>query len=254
VSSAPSSSPADPAQPGPPIFQSTRCADQYDADRFGGSFGRELEALEVALYTDLIGTDARAVLDVGAGTGKLSLEWLRQGRQVTSADFSRQMLDVTRRKAAQDGLAARPVVADIHALCFRDAGFDCAASSRVLMHVGNWRQAIGELCRVSRSAVVLDFPPTISAAGADAWRKRRFPGRQGEFREAYQTFSVQEVVRELRRNGFTVTRVNRGFFLPIAWHRKLDRPAWSRRIERGLAVCGLVSLFGAPVTVRAVRR
>ena len=248
-----SRSPADPSEPGPPIFQTTRCADQYDDDRFGGGFGRELQSLELALYTDLIGT-SRQVLDVGAGTGKLSLGWLRDGRRVTSADFSRQMLDVTRRKAAQEGLSARPVVADIHALCFRDAAFECTASSRVLMHVGDWRQAIRELCRVSRNAVVLDFPPTVSAAGADAWRKRRSPGRQGEFREAYQTFTVREVTRELQRNGFTVTRVNRGFFLPVAWHRKLDRPSWSRQIEGVLALCGLVRLFGAPVTLRAVRR
>jgi ubiquinone/menaquinone biosynthesis C-methylase UbiE len=253
VSFASSGPPADPARPGPPIFQTTRCADQYDDDRFGGSFGRELQNLELTLYTGLIGT-SRQVLDVGAGTGKLSLGWLRDGRAVTSADFSRQMLEVTRRKAAQEGLSARPVVADIHALCFRDAAFECTASSRVLMHVRDWQQAIRELCRVSRSAVVLDFPPTVSAAGADAWRKRRAPGRQGEFREAYQTFTLREVTRELQRNGFTVTRVNRGFFLPVAWHRKLDRPAWSRWIEKAVGLCGLVRLFGAPVTLRAVRR
>jgi ubiquinone/menaquinone biosynthesis C-methylase UbiE len=235
------------------VFRTSHCADQYDDDRFGGGFGHELQALEFALYSRLIG-DTRQVLDVGAGTGKLSLAWLRAGRRVISADFSRAMLQVTRRKAAEEGLPARPIVADVQALCFRGGAFDCAVSSRVLMHVGDWRKAIAELCRVSRSAVVLDFPPTASAAGADAWWKRHFPGRQAEFREAYQTFRVGAVARELRRNDFEVTLVHRGFLLPLAWHRKLDRPAWSRWIERGLRACGLVRLFGAPVTLRAVRR
>ena len=164
------------------------------------------------------------------------------------------MLQTTRRKAAEAGLPVRPVVADLHSLCFRDGQFDCAVSSRVLMHVGDWRKAIAELCRVSRSTVVLDFPPTRSAAGADAWWKRRFPGRQAEFREAYQTFSVGAVAAELGHSGFEVTLVHRGFLLPLAWHRKLDRPTWSRWIEGGFRACGLVRLFGAPVTLRAVRR
>src|SRR5206468_11373849 len=80
------------------VCHDTQCAADYDADRFGGAFGRYLEEQEVRLFEELVGADARRILDAGAGTGKLSIRFLRDGRDVVSADFSQAMARVAREK------------------------------------------------------------------------------------------------------------------------------------------------------------
>lgn len=238
---------------GDSLFRQAHCAEQYDVDRFGGGFGRFLEEREIELFSDLARGQAE-VLDAGAGTGKLALAMLRQGRKVTAADFSHEMLKVAREKAVDSALPGRFAVTDAQALCFKDEAFEGVVSSRMLMHLSDWRAAVAELCRVSRSAVILDFPPRLSAAGIDAGLKHLIPKRRNEFRTPYHTFYVGQLTTELTKQGFAVTDVRRGYLLPVAWHRRLDRPAWSARIEAIIAATGLTRLFGAPVTVRAVRQ
>jgi 2-polyprenyl-3-methyl-5-hydroxy-6-metoxy-1,4-benzoquinol methylase len=238
-----------PAAAAPSPFSRKDAAEQYDADRFGGAFGSYLERQEVEVFTRLIGAHD-AILDAGAGTGKLSLPWLREGRDVTSVDRSRAMLAQAARKAAAAGLRTRLVVADVQALSFPDRAFPCTVSSRVLMHVADWRRAVAELCRVTARLLVIDFPATASAAGLDAALKRRLP-RWGPPRLAYQTFRPGEVRAELAHQGFRVTETQRAFLLPVRLHRWLDRPDQSRTLESTAARLGLTRLVGSHVTVRA---
>jgi hypothetical protein len=71
--------------------------------------------------------------------------------------------------------------------------------------------------------------------------------------QSYRTFAPGEVVSALERRGFRVVETKRSFLLPVLFHRRLDRPGVSERIEALLARVGLTSLFGAPVTLKAVR-
>lgn len=235
------------------VFHDTQCAADYDADRFGGAFGRYLEEQEVRLFEELVGAEARSILDAGAGTGKLSIRFLRDGRDVVSADFSQAMARVAREKVSSEGLPARFAITDVQRLCFRAGSFDSTVCSRVLMHVDDWRSGVAELCRVTRNTVVLDFPPRFSAAGVDALRKRLFRGRFGAYRQPYRTLAVGAVIKELAVHGFRVVDRRGTFVLPLAWHRKLDRPELSRRIEGVLAMLGLSRWLGAPATFKAVR-
>jgi hypothetical protein len=99
--------------------------------------------------------------------------------------------------------------------------------------------------------VVLDFPPAGSFAWVDGWlkrvAKRVFPSVR-----PYRTFRYSEVSEELLRNRFRVTEARRGFFLPIALHRRLDNVGLSLGLESVFEKLGLVHRFGAPVFVRAV--
>lgn len=228
-------------------------AREYDADRFGGRFGRFLEAREIALYLGLLDGDAGAILDAGAGTGKLSLPLLRDGRTVVAADFSLAMLSVAREKARRSGLAGAFAVADAHALCFRDRAFDCTVASRLLMHLPDWRAAVAELCRITRRTLIFDFPARLSFARIEsAWRRVR-PAPDGAHR-AYATIDPAEITAELAGHGFTVERRVRGFFLPVRVHRWLDRPPLSERIEALFDLAGLTARFGSPITLKARRR
>lgn len=234
------------------VYRERWCAEDYDSDRFGGPFGRYLHDREVEAFDALIEARDGWILDAGAGTGKLSLTLARKLSRVVSVDSSAEMLAIARRKAQREALALKAVVCDVHQLCFPDKAFDCVICSRVLMHVADWEQAVSELCRVSRAGVVLDFPPSLSFAGLHG-PLRRLGTRFANQARGYRVFRIGKVIHELERHGFEVVVVRKGFFLPIALHRWLDRPAVSLAVERLLAGLGLRTLFGAPVLLKASR-
>lgn len=226
-------------------------AEDYDQDRFGGTFGHLLQSSEVDLYLSLVGGPHEAVLDLGAGTGKLSLPLAERCRHVVSTDGSPEMIRITARKAREEGAGLNAVVCDAHDLCYGDRSFDCVVSSRLLMHLRDWRKAVSELCRVSRGMVVLDFPPLLSSSGPGALlRALRTPFMK---RQTYRVFWARSVTRELERNGFRVVAVERQWLLPIALHRMLNSPRLSLRMEKLFRRLGLIRALGAPVTVKAVR-
>lgn len=229
-------------------------AADYDRDRFGGGFGAGMEQDEVALYLRLLAGGRGPVLDAGCGTGKLSLPLLAGGREVVSIDFSARMLDQAQAKAGAAELGLCGLLADIQALSFRDRAFAVCVSSRALMHVPDWRRGLAELCRVTADLLIFDIPPTWSSSGLDAWRRRLEDRRPGGSGHPYRTFTAREVARELQLHGFEILERHRAFFLPVAFHRKVERPALSRRLELLFSTVGLTRLLGAPLTLKARRR
>ena len=56
------------------------------------------------LFLDLVGQFGEPVLDLGCGTGRIVLDYLRQGIDIDGLDNSPEMLDICRSKAAELGL------------------------------------------------------------------------------------------------------------------------------------------------------
>jgi demethylmenaquinone methyltransferase / 2-methoxy-6-polyprenyl-1,4-benzoquinol methylase len=102
------------------------------------------------------------VLDVGAGTGDLTREILRQssGSRVVAVDFTLPML--RRGKARIRQRQAAWVIADAHQLPFAAETFDAAASAFLLRNVASLNMALAEQHRVLKPAgrlVCLDTTP-----------------------------------------------------------------------------------------------
>ena len=231
-------------------YQTRAYAEVYDEDKFGASFGRYLQDREVETFLSLMVASDKKVLDVGAGTGKLSIPLILDSRQVVSADLSPEMLRIAGRNANHANVALRAIVTDAHHLCFDSGSFDCVVSSRMLMHLSDWRRGLSELCRVSNGGVIIEFPPLLSSNGLDSVLKRiRHLFSRGP--HPYKVYLVGSVTKELEKRNFRVVTLRRGFFLPTAFHRKLNHPGLSSGIEKVCRMLGLVSLLGAPVTVMA---
>ena len=228
-------------------------AEAFETMRFSGPIGRLLaETQEQIIASFLEPVRGRVILDVGTGTGRAAIALASRGGIVTGVDASAEMLAVAERRAADAGVAVTFTRGDAHGLAYPDRSFDAVVCLRVLMHTPDWRQSLGELCRVARDRVVFEYPALASAAALQAGM-RSVAHAFGARVEAYRVFSSRAVKAALDANGFRIVDTHRQFVLPIAVHKKLGSLAATERIERALSRAGLTGLAGSPVTIVAER-
>jgi SAM-dependent methyltransferase len=102
-----------------------RLASEYDAVRFGNSYGRFIDTQERAILAKLLPAGSEKILDLGCGTGRLV------GFATHGGDASIESLKF----AAQRHPDRIFVGADAAALPFRSMSFDAAFSFHLLMHL-----------------------------------------------------------------------------------------------------------------------
>jgi SAM-dependent methyltransferase len=225
----------------------------FDAARFGGPIGDLVAATQARVLANLIGTIRdREILDVGTGTGRAALLLARGGAHVTAVDASTEMLAVARRRASEEGSPVRFLVGDAHALDFPNRSFDVAVSLRVIMHTPQWRQCVGELCRVAERLVIVDYPSAHSFAALESIT-RRIAHAVGLKREPYRVFTDRTIAAVFAANGFRVRSMHRQFVLPIAFHKAIGSRRFTIAVETVLDRLGLLDLFGSPITLVAER-
>lgn len=157
---------------------------QVDVEFHAGraaSYDRDVAA-EYAVYDSLVldplleriaaATPGAAALDLGCGTGAVTLRLASHRFRVTALDHSPAMIDVARQKLAASGLdeAVDFRVAEITTLPFRDDSFDVVTCQRVLHHVPDIQTLMSEVRRVLRpngtfymSDSVTDTPRSLRA-------------------------------------------------------------------------------------------
>lgn len=87
----------------------------------------------------------QTVLDVGCGAGDIGERVVQAtGARVTAVDNSDRMVALARERGLEG------VVADVQALPFEDASFDCVFAAWLLYHVPDRRTALAECARVLR--------------------------------------------------------------------------------------------------------
>jgi SAM-dependent methyltransferase len=235
------------------VYADPAMAEAFDALRFSGPIGRLIaETQERVIASFLSPVAGRSILDVGTGTGRAALALALRGAHVTGVDASAEMLAVAERRAKAGELVVTFIQGDAHALTFPDRSFDAVICLRVLMHTPDWRQSLGELCRVARDRVVFDYPALSSAAALQAVT-RHVAHALGARVEAYRVFSDRAVQSVLAANGFRLVERHRQFVLPIALHKLLNSGAATERVERALSRAGLTKRLGSPVTAVAER-
>jgi ubiquinone/menaquinone biosynthesis C-methylase UbiE len=228
-------------------------ARSFEERRFGGPIGEYVAGTQARVLANMVGRiQDRPILDVGTGTGRAALLMARGGAQVTAVDASEQMLEVARRRAAEEHAQIRFARGDAHALQFDDKEFDVVICLRVLMHAPDWRQCLGELCRVAERLVIFDYPAAASVALLESLARRTVHAL-GARTEAYRVLSDRAIRQTLGRHGYRVRSVHRQFVMPIAFHRLVGSRRFTIRSEGILDRLGLLKRFGSPGTVVADR-
>ena len=221
------------------------------ARRFAGKVGRYFLDVQAATVLELLAPWPGArVLEVGGGHAQLAGPLVERGYRVTvtgSEEICRQRLDRSLPPGAFDF-----EVCDAARLPFPDRSFDVVVAVRLLTHLDAWRKALAEMCRVSRRAVIVDYPDTRSFnrlyGVLFAWEK----AVEGNTR-AFRSFQPREVIAECARHGFGRPAARRQFVVPMVVHRKLGKAGASRAIERASVFLGLTRALGSPVILRVQR-
>ena len=223
--------------------------DRY-AQRFAGPVGEYLLSRQTEALLDLLKDMPNAtVLDIGGGHGQSARPLLAAGHKVTVMSSSRaawgQIADL-------DHPELERTVGPLLELPFADKSYDVVLAFRMMAHVGNWQQLLDEMTRVSRRAVIVDFPLPGGANLAKPvllWAKKRAEGNTRD----YATMARRDVHKHLNGRGFGIKGEVGQFVMPMVVHRTMKSPFVSRTTEAAFRAIGLDRVTGTPVVLRADR-
>jgi SAM-dependent methyltransferase len=222
------------------------------ARRFSGAVGAWFLEAQARITLDLLAPWPRArVLDVGGGHAQLTGPLVEAGYDVTVYGSSEAC--ATRVRPWTDGGRARFVAGRLDRLSAGDRAFDVVVSYRLLAHVEAWPALVAELCRVAGRAVLVDYATrrSLNAIAGLLFGLKR--GVEGDTRP-FAVLSDADVREALAAAAFAPTARRPQFVLPMALHRALGLPAFSRAAEGVSAALGLRRILGSPVILRAERR
>jgi 2-polyprenyl-3-methyl-5-hydroxy-6-metoxy-1,4-benzoquinol methylase len=127
---------------------------RYDAiagwyDEFVRGAGAWFHELAIGALLDLAGEIAGLeVCDLACGEGVLARALARRGAAVTGIDISRPLLDLARRKEAEESLGVRYQLDDAQTLAtIPDARFDGMACAFSLVDIDDLRATLTAVCR-----------------------------------------------------------------------------------------------------------
>ncbi len=164
-----------------------QAADMYDLTR---PLFEATAELGIQALLDAAGPGAR-ILEVGTGTGRISIPLLERGADLIGCDLSAKMLMRQREKFP----TARLAQSDAVLLSFPTNHFDALLTVHVMHLIGPWREALREFKRVLKVGGVFLNVRTYEAVGTsirgqmrDHWREwlktqgvdTQHPGAQSE--------------------------------------------------------------------------
>lgn len=224
-------------------------SDEY-AERFSGAVGEWfLRVQEAATLRMLAPYPEASILDIGGGHGQTAVPLIENGYDLTilgsSETCKNQISDLV--KKGECGFD----VGDVIDLKYPDNCFDVVISYRILPHIRKWKKFLSEMARVSKTAVVLDYPDTNSF---NYFKKYLFVLKKKieEGTREYRCFETSRLISKFEEFGMSYSDHYRQFFWPMALHRGMGAVRLSVLAEKACRRIGLTSLWGSPVILKVV--
>jgi ubiquinone/menaquinone biosynthesis C-methylase UbiE len=216
------------------------------ARRFQGETGRwflTVQGKATLNLIDLLG-ECSSVLEVGGGHGQLTPFLVEAGYRVSvhgSTEDCRARIENYVDKGQVEFRTG-----DLFHLLYADQSFDIVIAYHLLSHLSDVKPFLRELARVSKLAVIVDYPTHRSLNGVTTnffWLKKKLEGNTRQF-ISYHERDVNELFQEL---GFDCVGRFAKFFLPMVVHRVMKLPRLSSSVENFFRLTKLTDFFGSPV-------
>jgi 2-polyprenyl-3-methyl-5-hydroxy-6-metoxy-1,4-benzoquinol methylase len=88
------------------------------------------------------------LLDLGCGTGRLTVELAARGYDVYGVDINPDFVEIAQDKVKTRGVSAHFMTSPAERLPFDDKFFDICIANSVLEHVTDWKKTISEVARI----------------------------------------------------------------------------------------------------------
>lgn len=224
-------------------------SDAY-AKRFSGAVGEWFLSVQAeATLRMLAPYPGASVLDVGGGHGQTAAPLIENGYDLTILGSSEacktQVGDLVEKGRC------RFDVGDVIDLPYPDDRFDIAISYRMLPHIRRWKKFLSEMSRVSRIAVVIDYPDMRSFN----YFKKYFFGIKRKVERGtreYKCFEMSSLLGWFKELGLSHSDHYRQFFWPMFLHRAINSVRLSILAEKTCRRVGVTSLWGSPVILKVV--
>jgi len=144
----------------------SQIAEDYDRLRFESGKGRFISNLQTRWFTGQVADGGGMVLEIGSGTGRVTLPLAAHAAQVVATDSSLNMVLKLREKSEKQKVTNIDLlVCDSHWLPFREETFDSAVGARVFWHVVDASQSLAQALSVLKKSrpVIFDFPNSSGA-------------------------------------------------------------------------------------------
>ena len=125
-----------------------------------------------------------SLLDIPSGGGRVGLFLAQNGFQVTCADHSQAMVDITRQKANASGASIAVDRQNIESMTYPDGAFDTVVCFRLFHHFPDRAiraRAVAEMCRVARKHVALSYFSPFAFSALERKVRGLVKGRQLKF-------------------------------------------------------------------------
>ena len=192
--------------------------------------------------------DAPTVLDVGGGHGQVAPALAISAAAVTVLASTKEAVAVTLAPVIDAGGLAL-ITGDLRRPPVAPKSFDVVLSYRLLAHCHDLPALIKGMTDTARTAVVVDYATKRSF---NALADLLFAAKKN-IEHNTRPFLVMrdaDIADLFAQHGFKRRERRPQFFWPMALHRALNSPHFSRVLEACAGAIGLRARFGSPVIAR----
>jgi len=187
-----------------------KVAPEYDHIRFKRTLDKIIDDIQKRMVLKFMGNlQNKPIIDIGCGTGRLSIVLAKNGAKVTGIDISQEMIKIAKKRYEENkniNFARRDIEE------FPSEFFKGAVSMRVVWHLENPLKLLKEINRILKpnSYFVIDFPNKLGHWNLVSKIIRR--------KHTVPTFfySEKEIRNILSRSGFKVLEFKslHSFYVP----------------------------------------
>jgi ubiquinone/menaquinone biosynthesis C-methylase UbiE len=192
-------------------------AQSYDEKRSSSAAGKFIWGTERGMILNLCEDIKRKkILDLGAGTGRYSIELAKNGANIVSYDPAKAMIKVINEKSYKENVIERIsfVQGDGKKLPFKDSSFDGIICMYVLSHLSTYKDVLREMKRVIKpdGFIIANFPNILSTYLPAAIYVNVTHHAVGK-RVYSKFFTKNKVKKTLESAGFVIEEVRGSIFL-----------------------------------------